>query len=351
MLQHEKYMQRCLDLALLGAGNVNPNPMVGAVVVHNGNIIGEGYHQKYGGPHAEVNAVNDVFAKHWNAADLLKQSTIYVSLEPCAHYGKTPPCADLIIKHQIPQVVVGCRDPFDQVNGKGIEKLEAAGIKVLTGVLENECRFLNRRFFTRVKHQRPYIILKWAKTFDGFFAPDNNTQFWITGSQSKQLVHKWRSEEDAILVGKNTVAIDNPQLNIRLWHGKSPKRIVIDRRLELDRSLHVFDQSVETIIFNEVKTDFDGNIKYIALEDFDRFVPHYILFQLYLQDIQSVIIEGGAATLNSFIEAGLWDEARIFTGNVNLGNGIRSPLIKGELLQKETIGEDMLEILLNPAHK
>lgn len=347
MLLHEKYMQRCLELAALGAGSVSPNPMVGAVIFHKDRIIGEGYHRQYGQAHAEVNAVNQVLANHTNAEELLKSSTIYVSLEPCAHYGKTPPCADLIIKYHIPHVVVGCRDPFDQVNGKGIEKLKEAGIKVTSNVLEQECKWLNRRFFTRVKEKRPYIILKWAQTADGFFAPDDKRKLWITGEESRRLVHKWRSEEDAILVGKNTVAIDNPQLNTRHWPGRSPKRVMIDRRLELGNKLNIYDQSVETLIFNEVKTDIDGKIKYIALEDFERFVPQYILFQLYLQDIQSVIIEGGAHALNSFIEAGLWDEARIFTGEAILEHGIKAPGISGVTGEELLSGTDRLQILYN----
>lgn len=345
MAIHEIYMQRCLELAALGAGSVSPNPMVGAVIVHNGKVIGEGYHQKYGEAHAEVNAVNAVIASYSNHADLLKKSTIYVSLEPCAHYGKTPPCADLIIKHQIPKVVVGCRDPFAQVDGKGIEKLQTAGIEVKLGVLEKECQWLNRRFFTRVQKQRPYIILKWAQTADGFFAPADGSQHWITGPESRKLVHQWRAEEDAILVGKNTILADNPQLNVRYAEGKSPKRVVIDRRLELNEQLNVFDQSVETLIFNEIKTDIDGKNKYIALEDFDRFVPQYILFQLYLQDIQSVIIEGGAYTLKAFIDAGLWDEARIFTGASVLENGIKAPVVTGTIISERMVGADSLQII------
>lgn len=348
---HELYMQRCLELAALGTGSVSPNPMVGAVIVHEGRIIGEGYHRQYGQAHAEVNAVNSVLSKYDNAKELLRNSAIYVSLEPCAHYGKTPPCADLIIKYRIPKVVVGCRDPFDQVDGKGIEKLQQAGIEVINCALEAECKWLNRRFFTRVQQKRPYIILKWAQTSDGFFAPADKSQFWITGEESRRLVHQWRSEEDAILVGKNTVAIDNPQLNARHWPGKSPKRVVIDRRLELSRELHIYDQSVETLVFNEVKTDIDGKIKYIALEDFERFVPQYILFQLYLQDIQSVIIEGGAHTLNSFIEARLWDEARVFTGKAFLRQGIKAPCVTGEGAEESLIGNDRLQIIYNkPKH-
>ena len=347
MVEHEKYMRRCLDLAALGIGYVSPNPMVGAVVVMDTAIIGEGYHHKYGESHAEVNAINQVINKFDNSAELLKQSTLYVSLEPCAHYGKTPPCVDLIIKHKIPKVVVGCRDPFEAVNGKGIEKLKAAGVEVITGVLEKECRWLNRRFFTRVQKHRPYIILKWAQTADGFFAPDDNSQYWITGPVSRKLVHQWRSEEDAVLVGKNTAAIDNPQLNVRYAQGKSPKRIVIDRRLELNKTLNLFDQSVETLVFNEIKTGIEGKNKYIALEDFDRYVPQYILYQLYLQDIQSVIIEGGAYTLNSFIEAGLWDEARIFTGTTVLKKGIKAPVITGKETEGFSSGPDKLNILFN----
>lgn len=348
MPEHEIYMRRCLELAELGLGNVSPNPMVGAVIIHEGKVIGEGYHQKYGEAHAEVNAVNQVIANFSNYTELLRQSTIYVSLEPCAHYGKTPPCADLIIKHQIPKVVVGCRDPFDQVNGKGIEKLRAAGVDVIVGILEEECKWLNRRFFTRVQKHRPYIILKWAQTADNFFAPADGSQFWITGPESRKLVHKWRSQEDAILVGTNTVAIDNPQLNVRYGNGRSPKRIVIDRTLRLDKSLNVFNQSVDTLIFNETTTSFEGKNKYIALEDFGRYVPEYIVYQLYLQDIQSVIIEGGAQTLSSFIASGLWDEARIFTGMSTLKHGIKSPDIKGVVYdEKMLLGADNLQIIYN----
>ncbi|HVV54319.1 MAG TPA: bifunctional diaminohydroxyphosphoribosylaminopyrimidine deaminase/5-amino-6-(5-phosphoribosylamino)uracil reductase RibD [Mucilaginibacter sp.] len=351
MSPHEKYMRRCLELAALGMGSVSPNPMVGAVIVHEDRIIGEGYHRQYGQAHAEVNAVNRVLDRFENAEELLRASTIYVSLEPCAHYGKTPPCADLIIRHQIPSVVVGCRDPFEQVNGKGIEKLQGAGIDVVSGVLENGCRWLNRRFFTRVEEKRPYVILKWAQTADGFFAPEDGRQYWITGPESRRLVHKWRSEEDAVLVGKRTAASDNPRLDVRYWQGSSPKRVVIDRRLELGRDLNLFDQSAETLIFNEIKTDIDGRIKYIALEDFERFVPQYILYQLYLQDIQSVIIEGGAKTLASFIEAGLWDEARIFTGEAVFKKGIKAPEINGTKADCVILGKDKLQIMYHkPIH-
>lgn len=347
MVQHEKFMRRCLELAELGKGYVSPNPMVGAVIVYDNKIIGEGYHQKYGQAHAELNAVNQVISKFPGSAELLKQSVIYVSLEPCAHYGKTPPCADLIIKHQIPKVIVGCSDPFKQVHGKGLKKLKDAGVKVINGVLKEECEWLNRRFFTRVQKNRPYIILKWAQTADGFFAPADGTQHWITGVESRKLVHQWRSQEDAVLIGKNTAAADNPRLNVRYGPGSSPKRIIIDRKLELIQKLHIFDQSVETLIFNEIKTEIDGKNKYIALEDFDRYVPQYILYQLYLRDIQSIIIEGGAYTLNTFINAGLWDEARVFTGNLNLSNGIPAPIITGIVTGNHFSGSDQLKILVN----
>jgi diaminohydroxyphosphoribosylaminopyrimidine deaminase/5-amino-6-(5-phosphoribosylamino)uracil reductase len=346
MVEHQKYMLRCLELAELGLGSVSPNPMVGAVIVTNDRIIGEGYHQKYGGAHAEVNAINQVIDKFNDATELLKQSTIYVLLEPCAHYGKTPPCADLIIKYQIPKVVIGCRDPFDAVNGKGIDKLRAAGVEVVTAILEKECKWLNRRFFTRVQKQRPYVILKWAQTADGFFAPADKTQYWITGPESRKLVHKWRGDEDAVLIGKNTAVIDNPQLNVRYGTGNSPVRIVIDKRLELSKNLNLFDQSVETLVFNEVKTDIAGNIKFITLEDFERYVPQYILYQLYLRDIQSVIIEGGAITLNAFIEAGLWDEARIFIGKSEFRSGIKAPLLTGAAACEFQSGEDELQIIV-----
>jgi diaminohydroxyphosphoribosylaminopyrimidine deaminase/5-amino-6-(5-phosphoribosylamino)uracil reductase len=347
MLNNEAYMQRCIELATLGMGSVSPNPMVGAVIVCDGQIIGEGFHMKFGEAHAEVNAVKNVLDTHPDGHELLKRSTIYVSLEPCSHFGKTPPCADLIIKNQIPRVVVGCRDPFANVDGKGIEKLQEAGIEVIEGILEKDCISLNKRFFTRVQKQRPYIILKWAQTKDGFFAPEDGTQKWITSLSAKQLVHQWRSEEDAVLVGKNTALADNPQLNVREWQGKSPTRIVIDRNLELPASLNIFDQSQDTIIFNLLKTELIGRVKYLELEDFDNLLPQLICYQLYLMDIQSLIIEGGAATLNLFIEAGLWDEARVFTGSQEWTQGIPAPALPGKPLHTTIIGPDTLKIWQN----
>ncbi len=344
-MSHEDYLRRAIELAKLGLGHVSPNPMVGAVVVYQDKIIGEGYHQKYGSAHAEVNAIRQVLDDFQNAAELLKKATIYVTLEPCSHFGKTPPCADLIIKHQIPNVIIGCLDPFENVNGKGIEKLKTAGINVITGILEEECKALNKRFFTRVNKQRPYVILKWAETKEGFFAPKDGSQKWITGEEVKRLVHLWRSQEDCILVGKNTAQVDNPQLNVRLIEGENPKRAVIDRKLQLTKDLNLFDNSVKTFVFNEIKTDLEDNTTYIGIEDFDRFLPQYILYQLYLQDVQSLIIEGGIQTLQTFIDANLWDEARIFTGNVMWAEGKKAPIINGETVEKQLIKNDQLTII------
>lgn len=345
MLIHELYLTRAIELAKLGLGTVSPNPMVGAVIVYNNKIIGEGYHQAYGKAHAEVNAINQVLNNFARADEILKQATIYVTLEPCAHFGKTPPCADLIIKHQIPNVVIGCLDPFESVNGKGVEKLKAAGIQVITGILEKECLNLNERFFTRVKKQRPYVILKWAETADGYFAPENGQKKWITNDAAKRLVHLWRSQEDCILVGKNTVLADNPQLNVRLIEGKNPKRAAIDRNLELSKNLNIFDNSIQTFVFNQAKTDIEDKTFYIGIEDFDYFLPQYILFQLYLQDIQSLIIEGGAQTLQTFIDANLWDEARIFTSDEKWHSGIISPSLKGNIIENIDLGDNQLNIL------
>lgn len=347
MLSHEIVIKRSIELARLGLGHVSPNPIVGSVIVSKGRIIGEGYHKKYGSAHAEVNAIQDVIQKHDKAEELLKQSTLYVTLEPCSHFGKTPPCCDLIIKYQIPKVVIGCRDPFDAVNGKGIEKLREAGIEVITGVLEDECIDLNKRFFTRVSKQRPYIILKWAETANAYFAPDNGTQQWISGKEAQLLSHQWRTQEDCVLVGKRTAEIDDPRLNARLADGKNPKRAVIDRDLKLSKQLHVFDNSIETLVFNASKTDIQGKVKYIGIEDFDSFLPQYILFQLYLQDVQSLIIEGGVKTLQLFIDAGLWDEARIFISPDEWTSGIKSPNITGKQTDLIKVGRDHLSILVN----
>jgi diaminohydroxyphosphoribosylaminopyrimidine deaminase/5-amino-6-(5-phosphoribosylamino)uracil reductase len=341
-------MRRCIELAMLAAGNVSPNPMVGAVIVNNAHIIGGGYHQHYGEAHAEVNAVNDVLGKFKNAEELLQDSTLYVCLEPCIHFGKTPPCSDLIIRHKIPKVVIGCRDPFERVAGRGIEKLRDAGIEVTEGILKEECERLNKRFFTRIRRHRPYFILKWAETANGFFAPENNEQRWITSHVSKTLSHRWRSEEDAVLIGKRTALIDNPQLTVRHWKGRNPKRIIIDRMLQLPGNLHVFDQSEPTIVFNSLKTETIGKIKYLELENFD-YLPQLIAYQLYILDIQSVIVEGGAKTLELFLNAGLWDEIRVFKGPQTWTSGIKAPVISDEPDEEYESGSDVLGVWYNKA--
>ncbi|MFD2556400.1 bifunctional diaminohydroxyphosphoribosylaminopyrimidine deaminase/5-amino-6-(5-phosphoribosylamino)uracil reductase RibD [Sphingobacterium tabacisoli] len=347
MTENQKFMSRCIALAQLGAGTTSPNPMVGAVIVHEGKIIGEGYTSPYGGAHAEVNAVNAVKGCYGEeeALQLLKQSTVYVSLEPCAHYGKTPPCADMLVALGVRRVVIGCGDPFAKVNGLGIAKLREAGIEVEIGVLEEECEFINRRFFTKIKENRPYVILKWAETKDGYFAPETPGQAWISNKASKQLTHKWRSEEDVILVGTATALIDNPMLDNRLWTGKSPKRVLIDKDLVVPTSHQLFlNQKTDLIIFNEKKTEWLGNLKYVALENFDMYLPQNILYQLYLMDVQSIIIEGGRKTLEAFIQAGLWDEARVFVGDAVWGAGIESPHLPVSYQEERQVASDTLRL-------
>ena len=351
MMSNEHYMQRCLDLAILGAGSVSPNPMVGAVIVVDDKIIGEGYTSPYGGPHAEVNAVKSVLDNYGEdkSKDLLGKATVYVSLEPCAHFGKTPPCADMLISYNVNKVVIGCLDPFAKVNGLGIQKLKDAGIEVEVGVLEKECQFINRRFFTRIGKFRPYVILKWAETQNGYFAPKDNVQRWISNKASKQLVHKWRSEEDAILVGTKTALVDDPSLTTRLWKGKSPKRVLIDKDLVVSSQSNLFQsKDSDLIIFNAQKTDWNGYLKYIELENFDLYLPQNILYQLYLMDVQSIIIEGGARTIQQFIDAGLWDEARVFVSNEKWEDGLPSPKFRSASINsKQSIGSDTLIISLN----
>ncbi|EEI92867.1 riboflavin biosynthesis protein RibD [Sphingobacterium spiritivorum ATCC 33300] len=341
MNMQERYMQRCLELALLGAGTVSPNPMVGAVIVHENKIIGEGYTSPYGGPHAEVNAIQQVKDQYPDSADrLLAESDMYVSLEPCAHFGKTPPCANLIVKHNLRKVYIACMDPFAQVNGKGLGILQQAGIEVEVGLLEKEALWLNRRFFTRVRQNRPYVILKWAETADGYMAKNTDEQAWISNEASKQLVHRWRSEEDAILVGTRTALIDNPSLTVREWEGNNPKRVLIDKQLSVPESAAIFSEDADTIVFNAVKTDWQGRIKYIELENYDLYLPQNILYQLYLMDIQSIIIEGGAKTLQLFIDAGLWDEARVIRSKVLWEGGIKAPVVEGELKEQQAVASD-----------
>ncbi|WP_158799468.1 bifunctional diaminohydroxyphosphoribosylaminopyrimidine deaminase/5-amino-6-(5-phosphoribosylamino)uracil reductase RibD [Pedobacter sp. L105] len=351
-MSDELYMKRCLELAEMGNGQVSPNPLVGCVIVSEGKIIGEGFHQQYGKAHAEVNAVNAVLASYGQAAaELLKKATAYVSLEPCAHFGKTPPCADLLIRHQVKKVVIGNRDPFPDVNGKGMEKLLNAGIEVVVGVLEKECYYVNRRFFTRINQQRPYIILKWARTANGYFAPKNTVQQWISGPLAKKLVHKWRTEEDAIVIGKKTAIADNPELTAREWTGKNPVRVVIDRNLEIPSSHHIYNDQAKTVILNEHKTDVEGNIHFISMEDMLYYLPQKVAYQLYLMDIQSVIVEGGADILNQFIASGLWDEARVFNSSESWDTGIFSPQINGRITAVTKVDQDQLTIYENVLKK
>ncbi len=343
MSLHESYMQRCLDLAVQGLGQVAPNPMVGCVIVHNGSIIGEGYHQKYGEAHAEVNAIASVSNKA-----LLQESTLYVNLEPCSHYGKTPPCSDLIVRSQIPRVVIGSNDPNPLVAGKGIAKLCNAGIEVTSGVLRESADFLNRRFLTFFTKKRPYIILKWAQSADGYIAPADNRQVWLSNELSKKLVHKWRSEEQAILVGTNTARIDNPELTVRLWKGKNPLRVVIDKDLSLPADNLLSNNEADALVFNSLENSQKANIEKVRI-DFSTSLPQQILEELYKRNITSLIIEGGAVLLNSFVEANLWDEARLFKTSTLLHGGKTVKPISGKLHEQIKLESDNLEILLNSA--
>jgi len=340
----ETFMQRCLDLALLGMGEVAPNPMVGCVIVHQGIIIGEGYHEKFGHPHAEVNAIRSV-----RNPELLAQSTLYVSLEPCSHFGKTPPCADLIIENGIPHVVIGTIDPFAKVSGMGIDRMRQAGINVEIGILEKECRELNRRFFTFHEKKRPYILLKWAQTLDGFIDSDRTETYhptWITNDLSKRLVHKQRSEESAILIGTNTAEYDNPALTVREWKGSQPVRMVIDRIHRLNSGLHILDSKVPTWVFTSIKIPDLENLKFIQL-DFNQNILPQFLDALYQRNILSVIVEGGCILLNSFLEAGLWDEAFVYSGNQFFGKGVMAPPIIGQSVKFEKLDDCKLHLIRN----
>jgi len=339
-------MMRCLELARLGAGSVAPNPMVGCVIVCREKIIGEGFHQKHGEAHAEVNAINAVAN-----AELLKESTLYVSLEPCAHHGLTPPCSDLIAEKQIPRVVIGTVDPFSEVSGKGIEKLRRAGIEVEVGMLEEECRELNRRFFTFHEKKRPYIILKWAQTCDGFIDIKRESEnfgkpTWITGDLALRLVHKIRSEEGAILVGTNTAEKDNPSLTVRHWAGKNPLRAVIDKTLRLPKNLNLFDGAAKTLVFNSEKEKETEATAWVKIP-FGENSIYMLLSELHRRKVLSVIVEGGKQLLDSFISAGLWDEAHVFTGNKFFHSGIRAPEFTGTLTGSEPLDADRLNIFRN----
>jgi diaminohydroxyphosphoribosylaminopyrimidine deaminase / 5-amino-6-(5-phosphoribosylamino)uracil reductase len=342
---NELFMQRCIELAESGPGLVAPNPMVGAVLVHDDKIIGEGFHRQFGEAHAEVIAINNAIEKH--GADVLKKSALYVSLEPCIHQGKTPPCCDMIIAKQIPEIIIGCKDSFEAVNGKGIQKLKDAGCKIVVDVLAKECRELNKRFFTFHEKKRPYVILKFAQSLDGVIAVEDETEDnrWISNEYSRKLVHKWRSEEGAMLVGANTAMKDNPQLNVRDWMGRNPVRLLIDRDLIVPAHLHLFDRSIATIVFNEKKSEATHpNLEYIQV-NFGINLWKDLLTQLYEKNIQSIIIEGGGKTLQSVIDSGLWDEARIFTAKKWLGAGIKAPLLKGAIVHEQNILDDTLIII------
>jgi diaminohydroxyphosphoribosylaminopyrimidine deaminase/5-amino-6-(5-phosphoribosylamino)uracil reductase len=343
---NEFYIKRCLDLATNGLGTTYPNPLVGCVIVYNDRIIGEGWHIKAGDVHAEVRAINSV-----GNQSLLKKSTLYVTLEPCSHYGKTPPCSDLIIEKKIPKIVIGTLDPFDKVAGMGIKKLLAAKRSVTVGVCENECEELNKRFFTFHRKQRPFVILKWAETTHGFIAPTEQQKgdiFWITNSYSQQLVHKWRSEEQAILVGTQTALKDNPKLNVRHYDGKNPTRVVIDRALKLPSSLALVDTSESTIVFHDHKLTKanQDNLSFEAL-NFERNLPEQILSSLYEKGLQSVIIEGGAKTIQSFIDHDLWDEARVFIGKNEIKDGLKGPVLDQKPTRTEWLEGDQLNYFQN----
>lgn len=345
MKNHEKFMQRCFELAGKGLGNVAPNPLVGCVIVSNEKIIGEGYHQKYGEAHAEVNAINSVKNK-----ELLKSSTLYVNLEPCSHFGKTPPCADLIIENKVPHVVISSGDPYPEVAGKGIEKLKKAGINVETGILKDENEWLNRRFFTFQKKHRPYVILKWAKTNDGFIDVERSNNvpniYWITDETCRIIVHKWRSEEQALLIGTTTAANDNPNLTVRSWNGKNPLRIILDRNHSLPESLNVFNKEANTIVFSEKEKKSEQSIEYFTIKFNSNLLPE-ILRELYRRNIQSIIVEGGAKTLQSFIDKNLWDEARVFTSDIKFEKGLKSPVLNSMAISSEHINNNLIEIFIN----
>ena len=343
MTEQETYMTRCLQLAKNGLGLVYPNPMVGCVIVHNGLVIGEGWHQKAGSPHAEVNAIHSVRDKQ-----LLPDSVLYVNLEPCSHHGRTPPCSDLILEHRIRKVVIGSADSNELVGGKGIERLRKNGVEVTVSVLEDQCRDLNKRFYTYHEQKRPYVILKWAQSTDGFIFPDGEEAergrpYWITNAYSRQRVHQWRAEEASILVGKQTVIQDDPELTVRDFAGNEIVRIAIVPDLDIPRDARLLDKSAPTIIFNGLSDTDMGSLQYVKI-DFDKDVVSQILNYLYLKEIQSLIVEGGARTLEKFIENGLWDEARVFNGTIDFHKGLRAPELKGKLTGVVHIKEDVLRI-------
>lgn len=352
MTVDEKYMLRCINLAKAGAGNVAPNPMVGSVLVHNNNIIGEGFHKKYGKAHAEVHCINSVRAEN---KSLIPEGTLYVSLEPCSHFGKTPPCSDLIIEHKIKKVVIGCKDIFKEVSGRGVQKLRNAGIEVTVGVLENECIELNKRFFTFHEHFRPYITLKWAQSSNGKIGRPEGRVI-ISNDYTARIVHKWRSEEAAILVGTNTAIQDDPILTTRFWEGQNPVRIIIDRQLKVPRASKIFNAEAKTIIYNTLMNSTEENLHFIKIQgenvesDNGNFIRQ-VLHSLFEMNVQSVLIEGGTKTLQGFINSNLWDEARIIRNEkLVIENGISAPEMKGFVFKKqEKYGDDAIAYFRNKA--
>lgn len=348
-MNDQHFMQRCLDLAGKGLGTTYPNPLVGSVVVYDEKVIGEGFHYKSGQPHAEVVAVSSVEDKA-----LLKKATLYVNLEPCAHYGKTPPCAPMIVSYSIPRVVIGTTDTHARVSGRGIEILKQGGCEVVTGVLEKESRWINRRFFTFHEKQRPYIILKWAESHDGFIdkkrvAGEPKGPTWISGPLGRQLVHKWRSEEQAILIGTRTALVDDPQLTVRHWTGSNPLRLVIDRKLVLPRSLRMFGDGNPVVMFNQQREGRDGNLHYVRI-DFEKETISQILDYLYDLGKQSLIVEGGAETLMRFVSSGLWDEARVFRGRIEFGDGVKAPQTGVEPLVTRRLPDSEIQFYYHPDH-
>lgn len=343
-MNHELYMSRALELATLGRGFVSPNPLVGCVIVYDDRmgprIIGEGWHQRFGEAHAEVNAIRSVRPEDEN---LLSQSTVYVTLEPCSHFGKTPPCADLLIQKGVGRVVVCNDDPNPLVAGRGIAKLREAGIQIETGVLAERGRELNRRFFTQMEKGRPYIILKWAETSDGFIGGPNGQPVTISGPLAGRLVHRWRAEEAAIMVGTNTALSDNPRLNVRLWHGPNPTRIVIDKAGQLPTNLHLFDNAQPTLCYTYESTRSAGQLTFVQLSQQEPFLSQLIA-DLHARKIQSVLVEGGAILLNSLLEARLWDEMRVFRSPKQLRGGVKAPVVQGRLMDRELVGEDELQV-------
>jgi diaminohydroxyphosphoribosylaminopyrimidine deaminase / 5-amino-6-(5-phosphoribosylamino)uracil reductase len=344
MNEHEIYMERCLALAQLGEAWVAPNPMVGAVLVHEGRIIGEGYHKAFGEVHAEVNCISSVKAED---EALISHSTLYVSLEPCAHFGKTPPCTDLIIEKQIKKVVIGCKDPFGLVDGKGIDRLKAAGIETKVGVLQGKCRAINKRFFCFFESFRPHITLKWAQSSDGLVA-GGSKRVLISNAYSNRLVHQWRSSEMAVMVGTNTALFDDPELTTRLWPGRNPLRLVVDMTLRLPLSLKIFDGVNKTIVFNKLRDEEHVNLRYYRIDPKES-LPKQVIRALRELKIQSLLVEGGSQLLQTFIDEGVWDEARIITNpSVTIGKGISAPVLRSAKMTKyENAGGDLIQYYTN----